>query len=332
MIVDCAHYVLGARQTDKEMSLEDAAARRRSGSSFVWLELYEPSEQLMADVSRHFGLHELAVEDASRAHQRPKVEPYDDFYFLVFRTAQYDETETAVHFGEVELFVGRGYVIAVRHGPAADLQLVRRRLESRRELLRAGPAAVVWGILDAIVDDYRPVVEGVERDIEAVEHQVFVGGEDATERIYFLKREVADLYRTVHPLLAPLDKLERGAFSQIAPALGRYFRDVNDHVHRIHEEVLAQRDQLAAALEANVSLINLRQSQIAARQNEVTKQLTLIASVFLPLTFITGFFGQNFSWLTDRVSSLTDFVVFGVGGIIVAGLLILAFFRKGGYM
>jgi magnesium transporter len=332
MIVDCAHYVLGTRQEDGGMTLEEAAARRRSGGSFVWIELHEPGEEVMLELCRHFGLHELAVEDAARAHQRPKVEAYDDFYFLVFRTARYDEEAGEVRFGEVELFVGRGYVIAVRHGPTGELAQVRRRLEDRRELLKAGPAAVVWGILDAVVDDYRPVVEGLERDIDAVEHAVFVGAEDATERIYFLKQEVADLYRTVHPLLEPLDQLERGAFAQVAPALTRYFRDINDHVRRIHEEVLAQRDELSTALAANVSLINLRQNHIAARQNEIVKQLTLLAGVFLPLTFVTGFFGQNFGWLADRIDSLAGFLVLGVGGVLAACVLIVGLFRRGGYL
>jgi magnesium transporter len=332
MIVDCAHYVLGTRQADGQMTLEDAAARRRSGSSFVWIELHEPSDELMAELRRHFGLHELAVEDASRAHQRPKVEAYEDFYLLVFRTARYDEGAAEVRFGEVEIFVGQGYAIAVRHGTGADIAEVRQRVERRPGLLKAGPAAVVWGILDAIVDDYRPVVEGLERDLDDVERAVFVGEEDQTKRIYLLKQEVAGLYRTVHPLLEPLDSLERGAFSQIAPALGQYFRDVNDHVRRVHEEVLAQRDQLAAALDANVALINLRQNHIAAHQNQIVKQLTLMAGVFLPLTFITGFFGQNFGWLTGHLTSAADFVVLGLGGVVGGTAAVLMLFWRGGYL
>jgi magnesium transporter len=332
MIVDCAHYMRGVRQAEGEMTLERAAACRRSGGSFVWIELHEPGTRLMAELRRRFGLHELAVEDAARAHQRPKVEGYDDFYFIVFRTARYDEREAQVHFGELELFVGAGYVIAVRHGPTADLGRVRGSLEQRPQLLKSGPAAVVWGILDAVVDEYRPVAQALERDIEAVEHAIFADRKDSTERIYFLKREVSDLYRAVHPLLEPLDALERGAFAQIDPALRRYFRDINDHVRRVHEEVLAQRDQLTSALEANVSLINVRQSQIATRQNEIVKQLTLMASVFLPLTFLTGFFGQNFGWLVDHIDSFAGFLVFGIGGLAAASVVLLALFRRGHYI
>jgi len=332
MIVDCAHYVRGVRQDYGQMTVEQAAARRRSGGSFVWLEVQEPGAELMGELCRRFDLHELAVEDATRAHQRPKVEGYDDFYFIVFRTARYDEAGGQAEFGELELFVGSGYVIAVRHGPTAGSAQVRRSLEQRPELLKSGPAAVVWGILDAVVDDYRPVAEALERDIEAVEHGIFADRKDSTERIYFLKREVSDFYRAVHPLLEPLDALERGAFEQIDPALRRYFRDVNDHARRVQEEVLAQRDQLTSALEANVSLLTVRQNDITARQSGIVKQLTVMASVFLPLTFLTGFFGQNFGWLVHHIDSFAAFVGLGIGGLAVASIILLTWFRRGHYM
>lgn len=332
MIIDSAHYVRGTRQQEGAMTLADAAACPRSGSSFVWIELHEPAPELMAELSERFDLHELAVEDASRAHQRPKIEAYDDFHLLVFRTAVFDRTADRARFGEVELFVGPGYVIAVRHGPNGDLGSVRERLEHRPELLKSGPAAVVWGILDTIVDDYKPVLEGLEQDIDELERAIFDGHEDATARIYFLRREVRDLERAVGPLLEPLATLEHGGFAEIDPALRRYFRDVSDHVHRIHETAMAQRDQLATALEANVSLISLRQNGIAARQGEVVKQLTLVASVFLPLSFIVGFFGQNFGWLVEQIDSLAAFLVLGVGGLVLGCVVLLAFFRRGHYL
>src|SRR3954447_97848 len=319
MIVDCTHYVRGTRQPHEALTLEEAAAFERRGGSFVWLELHEPTGELMDEVSRHFGLHELAVEDAARAHQRPKVEGYDDFHFLVFRTARFDEETDRVDFGEVDLFLGRGFVIAVRHGVAGELEPVRRRLERSAQLLKSGPAAVVWGILDAIVDDYQPVIEGLERDIEDVERTIFARGLDATERIHFLRQEVQDVYRALHPLLAPLEAMERGAFKEMDPGLLRYFRDVSDHLRRLHEEIVAQRDQLTSALDANVALVSVRQNEIAARQNETTKQLTMVATVFLPLTFVTGFFGQNFGWLVDHIDSFADFLVLGIGLMALSG-------------
>jgi magnesium transporter len=332
MIVDCAYYARGIRQPQERMSLEDVAALPRRGNNYVWIELREPSSDLMVEVSRHFGLHELAVEDAARAHQRPKVESYDDFYFIVFRTARYDEPSRQVSFGELHLFLGAGYVIAVRHGDAGDPVQTRRRLEHYPELLRSGPAAIVWGILDTVVDDYRPVVERLESDIEDVEGAIFARHEDLTERIYLLKQQINEVYRAVHPLLAPLDAMERGEFSEMDPGLRRYFRDMNDHVRRIQEEVLGQRDQLINALEANLALIGLRQNEIAAQQNQVVKQLTLMATVFLPLTFVTGFFGQNFGWLVRHVDSLAAFVAYGLGGLAVTGVALFVWFRRGGYV
>src|SRR5262249_3064746 len=162
------------------------------------------------------------------------------------------------------------------------------------------------GILDVIIDDYSPVVEALEREIEEVERAIFAGRQDLTERIYLLKSEINELFRALHPLLQPLEAMERGDFHADA-GLRRYFRDVAAHVRQLQDEVVMQRDQLAAVLEANFALIGVRQSEIAAQQNQVVKQLTLVATVFLPLAFITGFFGQNFGWLTGHVNSLAAF-------------------------
>src|SRR4051812_19885298 len=179
MLVDCAHYVRGIRQHQGPMTLERAAACPRRGGSFVWLELSEPGPDAMEELRAHFGLHELAVEDTERAPQRPKVESYDDFYYIVFRTARTDARRERVEFGEVPVFLGPGFAIAVRHGDTGDLTGARQRLEQRPALLKSGPAAVVWGILDTVVDDYEPVVDEIENEIEAVEHTIFAGHADA---------------------------------------------------------------------------------------------------------------------------------------------------------
>ncbi len=330
-LVDCSLYQRGVRQPVDRMMLAEAAVLHGRGSDFVWIELDEPGPELMVDLCREFGLHELAVEDAARAHQRPKVEAYDDFYFIVYRTAACGP-DGDVEFGELDVFLGAGYVIAVRHGPAGDPAQARRRLDRRPELLKRGPAAVVWALLDTVVDGYTPVVERLEAEIEALDQAIFGGSEDLTERIFNLKRQVNEVYRAAHPLLAPLDALERGEFADLDPALRRYFRDIADHVRHIQEEVLAQRDQLINALEANLALISLRQSEIGAQQNRIVKQLTLVATVFLPLTFVTGFFGQNFGWLVRHIDSATAFVLLGIGGLLVPCLLLVVWFRRGGYV
>jgi magnesium transporter len=330
VLVDCAHYEHGVRQ-QRTLSLEEAAACPRHGGSFVWIELDDPTPELMAEVSRHFGLHELAVEDAATAHQRPKVEPYDDFHFIVYRTAKYDAANRQVIFGELDLFLGVGFVIAVRHHEAGDFERARLHLEQYPHLARTGPAAAVWAILDTVVDDYQPVVDGLESDIEDTERAIFAGRADLTERVYELKQEITDFYRAVHPLLPPLDALERGLFAPVDRGLLRYFRDLNDHVRRIDEELLGQRDQLTAALEAHLSLINIRQNEISAQQNNIVKRLTIVASVFLPLSFITGFFGQNFRWMVDEISSGTMFFVVGIGSLVASCALLLLWFKRSGY-
>jgi magnesium transporter len=331
MSVECAYYSRGERQQRDGMTLADAAAVPRRGGNYVWIELHEPSRQQMAEVSRLFDLHELAVEDAAKAHQRPKVESYDGFHLIVYKTACYDEATRTIEFGEVDIFLGVGFVITVRHGAAGDPSKARGRVEEHPELLKVGPATVVWGILDVVVDDYVPAVEAMESSIEQVEQAIFAGREDLTKRIYLLKTELNELYRALHPLLAPLEAMERGVF-EVDAGLRRYFRDVADHVRRLQEEVVAHREQLAAALEANLSLVSVRQNEISAQQNRVVKQLTVVATVFLPLTFITGFFGQNFGWMVSRLDSAAVFFVLGIGSLVASCIALYAWFRRGGYV
>ncbi|HXY17259.1 MAG TPA: magnesium and cobalt transport protein CorA [Gaiellaceae bacterium] len=330
MSVECIYYSGGVRRPD-ELTLEEVAEIPRRGGNYVWIELSEPDADVMARVAALFNLHELAVEDAFTAHQRPKVEAYDGFHLIAYKTARFDGRNDRVDFGEVVIFVGVGYVIAVRHGACASPLRTRERVETRPELLKVGPAAVVWGILDVVIDDYVPVVEALEREIEEVERAIFAGREDLTERIFSLKSELNELYRALHPLLAPLEAMERGAFDS-DEGLRRYFRDVADHVRFLQDEVVTQREQLAAVLEANFALISVRQNEITAQQNQVVKQLTLVATVFLPLAFITGFFGQNFGWLVRHMSSFTTFLIVGIGSLAVSCVGLFLWFRQGGYI
>jgi len=205
-------------------------------------------------------------------------------------------------------------------------------LEDRPELLKEGPAAVLWAILDTIVDNYAPVIEGLESDVEEVEATVFTGAVAPTERIYLLRREATDFYRAVHPLLGPLDALERGTYLELNRELSQFLRDVNDHLKLVNEEVDALRDVLGTVLQANMAVISNQQTEISVRQNETMKLLTLVATIFLPLSFIVGFFGMNFAWLTGHITSFWVFAVYGLGSLLASTAAIYMWFRRGGHI
>jgi magnesium transporter len=318
-IVDCAHYRDGVRQHEGPLSVENAAAAARGEGDFVWLGLYEPSDDEMGEVARFFDLPELAVEDAEESHQRPKLEDYEGSFFVVLRPARYDDDREEVEFGEIHLFIGSGYVIAVRHGLASELKPARQRLEGRPDLLKSGPAAAVWAILDKVVDDYEPVVDGLETDIEEVEQEIFRHGEDSTERIYRLKREVIEFHRAASPLLGPLEQLERGAFPQVGEELRSFFRDVADHARRVDEIVMGQRELLTSVLEANLALQSVR-------QNEVVRKISAWAAIIAVPTFIASVYGMNFEHMPELDSPIGYPLALAVMAACV--LALLAFFRR----
>jgi magnesium transporter len=329
VIVDCAHYKDGARQHEGAIPLEQAAesAMKAAEGEFVWIGLHEPEGGPAAGrikelqrLQRLFGLHELAVEDAEKAHQRPKIEDYDDGYFIVLRTAHYHEDAEEVHFGEIHVFIGPGYVISVRHGAGSELASARRRLEGRPDLLKLGAASAVWAILDKVVDDYQPVVEGIEDDLEEVEDDVFKDDRPPpTQRIYRLKREVIEFHRAVWPLLNPLEALEAGAFARVPDELRRYFRDVHDHARRVDEMVNSQRELLTSVLEANLALVSVS-------QNEVVKKISAIAGIIAVPTFIASNYGMNFEHMPELDSPIGYPLALALMALCVIALAI--FFRR----
>jgi magnesium transporter len=323
MIVDCAHYMDGHRADEGKVPLEEVSDRRAEGG-FVWLGLFEPGEEELAQVRATFGLHELAVEDALTLHRHPKIVTYDeDVRLVIMRTARYDDASEQVDFGEISVFVAPTFVITVRQGVATDLTGVRQRLEERPKLLATGSLSVLWAVLDAVVDAYAPVVLEVERDVDDIEATVFSGAVAPTERIYSLRGEATGFYRAVHPLLGVISTVERTAPKKLQP----YLRDVHDHLIRVDEGIADQRELLRQVLEANMAVISVEQTRVGVQQNRTIQQLTVLATVFLPLTFITGFFGQNFGWLVDHIESLPAFLVYGVGGLAVPLVLLLSWMR-----
>jgi magnesium transporter len=295
VIVDCAHYEDGQRQHDGPIEIDEAAKRCGSGAnSFAWVGLKEPSAEELERVGEAFDLHELALEDAMNAHQRPKLEDYGDSLFIVLRTARYDDAKEEVEFGEIHLFVGSDYVIAVRHGEASELKPARKRLEEHEGMLEAGPGAVVWAIVDKVVDDYLPVVAGIDNDIEEVEDEIFAQRSDSTQRIYFLKREVIEFHRAVRPLLAPLESLQYGGQPGIGVSdeLKRFFRDVHDHARVVDEQVASQRELLTSILEANLALLGVQ-------QNEVVRSISAWAAIIAVPTFLASIWGMNFEHMPE---------------------------------
>jgi magnesium transporter len=321
VIVDCAHYKDGARQHEGPMSIEEAARRPRDVSGeFVWIGLHEPDPGELEELARLFDLHELAVEDAGLEHQRPKIEDYDASYFIVLKTAHYHEDREEVHFGEISVFAGPGYVVAVRRGPGSELKTARARLEGRPDLLKLGPASAVWAITDKVVDDYLPVGDGIEDDIEEVENDVFDDDVPApTQRIYHLKREVIEFHRAVWPLLTPLESLEAGTFAAVPEELRRYFRDIADHARRVDEQVNSQRELLTSILEANLALVSVN-------QNEVIKRISAVAGIIAVPTFIASNYGMNFEHMPELDSPLGYPLALAAMALCVVALIL--FFRR----
>jgi magnesium transporter len=323
VIVDCALYEDGKRRPG-DLSLDELSSACQEKNAFVWIGLYEPTEEEFDAVRREFELHELAVEDAIKAHQRPKLEVYDDMVFVVYKTARYVEAEETVEFGEVQMFVGIDYIIVVRHGEASALAPARRWLEHRPELMSYGPAAVGYAIADRIVDDYGPVIQGLENDIREVELEVFEEhAENPVERIYKLKREVLELHRATAPMVTPMGQVVAGRYRFVPDDLVEYYRDVNDHLLRVVEQVETFRDLLTSVLEANLT-------RVSVRQNEDMRKISAWVAIAAVPTLIGGIYGMNFENMPLLTTTYGFAVVLAVIG--VACLVLYLAFRRSGWL
>jgi magnesium transporter len=306
MIVDNAIYVDGRRATEPTSVRETyKVCRERHG--LAWIGLYNPTEEEFASVSGEFGLHPLAVEDAIKAHQRPKLERYDGTLFVVLKAARYiDETET-VEFGEVHAFVGEDFVVTVRHGEAPSLGEVRRRMEGEPELLKRGPEAILYAIMDWVVDGYAPVVAGLENDIDEIEDEVFLGNAGVSRRIYKLSHEVIEFQRATQPLPGILGRLISGAERHnLDPELQRYLRDVQDHAVRVIERVEGFREMLQNILSVNLTLVGLSQNEevkalteASIAQNNEVKKISAWAAILFAPTLVGTIYGMNFEHMPE---------------------------------
>jgi magnesium transporter len=295
VIVDCAVYDRGTRR-EGDLPLELALEASREPGAFVWIGLFEPTPSEFHAVRREFGLHELAVEDAVKAHQRPKIEAYGNDLFVVLKTARYiDESET-VEFAEIQLFVGDSYIVSVRHGEGSSLANVRKVLEKEPERIGHGPMAVLHAVMDQVVDDYEPVIAGLDNDMQEIELDVFAEDRapraDPSRRIFKLKREVLDFSRHTRPLLEAVSKLQTGALGHCPVGLKEYFRDVQDHLYRVVAEIDSFSALLSDALDANVS-------QVQVRQNDDMRKISAMVAVGAVPTVVGAIYGMNFRHMPE---------------------------------
>ncbi|MFE6362298.1 magnesium and cobalt transport protein CorA [Streptomyces sp. NPDC057806] len=325
-VVDCAVYRDGARvESGRQLSPHEAMRHVRRDGGFVWIGLHEPTEEEFAGIASEFGLHPLAVEDAVQAHQRPKLERYDDSLFTVFKTVHYVEhdeltaTSEVVETGEVMCFTGRDFFITVRHGGQGSLRALRHRLQDDPELLAKGPSAVLHAIADHVVDGYIAVADSLQDDIDDVETDVFSPGRKGTPRgtdagrIYQLKREILEFKRAVSPLLRPMQLLSERPMRLIDPDIQKYFRDVADHLARVQEQVVGFDELLNSILQANLA-------QASVAQNEDMRKITSWAAIIAVPTMVCGVYGMNFDYMPELrwkfgyplVLGITVMICFGI--------------------
>jgi magnesium transporter len=305
-LVDSGVYRDG-RRTESPPTLEEALRSLPDEKSMAWIGLYRPSEKELLAVAEAFGLHELAVEDAIVAHQRPKLERYGETLFVVLRAARYVDEIEEVEFGELHVFSGPGFVLTVRHAESPNLAAVRRRMEGDPDLLRLGREAVLYAILDAVVDGYAPVVRGLQNDIDEIQTEVFGGDPKVSRRIYELSREVIEFQRATRPLLGMLAGLEAG-FEKYGTSeeLQRYLRDVADHVTTVVERVDDFQQLLTSILAVNATLVTQAQNEemknlteASYAQNEEIKKVSAWAAILFAPTLIGTVYGMNFDHIPE---------------------------------
>jgi magnesium transporter len=306
-MVDSAIYQAGCRVASPKTLGDTYHCLRDQRGGMAWIGLYRPGEGELHSLAAEFDLHELAVEDAITAHQRPKLERYGDTLFVVLRAARYLDEVEEVEFGELHVFIGKDFVITVRHAESPDLAVVRRRLEHDPELLAHGTEAVLYAILDAVVDGYLPVVAGIENDVDEIEVQVFDGDPAVSRRIYELSREVVDFQRAAAPLGAMLESLEAGFDKYgVDEELRRRLRDVADHVTQVNERVDALRVLLRDILQVNSILVAQKQneemtalSRTSNAQNDEVKKISAWAAILFAPTLVASIYGMNFRHMPE---------------------------------
>ena len=310
-VVNCAAYRNGVREDITLDQISDVLAV--ADDSFVWVGLYEPEEGLLDKLQEEFALHDLAIEDAQHAHQRPKLETYGNSLFVVVHTAQL--VDSRVRFGETHAFVGARFLVTVRHGASLSYTQVRERFEREPELLQLGPAFALYGVLDFIVDNYIPIVNEFRDELNELEQDIFSDTfrRDTIIKLYDLKKELTQMRLAVAPLQDILSQLTRTQVALVAEETKLHFRDVLDHVVRLNESIDTLREMLTAAMSVNLSLVNIN-------QGEVVKKLAGWAALLAAPTLIASWYGMNFTHMPELHGRNSYFVLIGIVGVVVLGL------------
>jgi magnesium transporter len=333
-VIDNAVYLDGRRVESPATPADTVEVLQQKRGSMAWIGLYRPAESQLLVLAEEFGLHELAVEDAIVAHQRPKLERYGDILFVVLRAARYLDEAEQVDFGELHVFVGSDFILTVRHSEAPDLATVRHRMEADPDLLRRGTEAVLYAILDAVVDGYAPVVAGLQNDIDEIETQVFSGDPKVSRRIYELSGEVIEFQRATRPLLGMLRALMAG-FDKYGTdeELQRYLRDVADHATTVVERVDGFRQMLQDILTVNATLVSQQQNdemkgltEASYAQNEEVKKISAWAAILFAPTLIGTVYGMNFNHMPELHWSLG--YPFALSLMLVTSLTLYTIFKR----
>jgi len=337
-VVDAGIYRGGKRIASPSTVAEAARLLRDDPAAMAWIGLLRPTAAQLVAVAEEFGLHELAVEDAIVAHQRPKLERYGETLFTVLRPARYLDDVEEVEFGELHLFVGSNFVLTVRHSETPDLSVVRHRMEDDPELLSRGPEAVLYAIFDTVVDGYAPVVAGLQKDIDEIETEVFRGDPRVSRRIYELSGEVIDFQRSTRPLLGMLEGLVAG-FGKYGTdeELRRYLRDVADHATTAAERVDGFRQMLGDILTVNATLVNQAQNEEIKRlteasyaQNEEVKRVSAWAAILFAPTLIGTVYGMNFDAMPELHWQFG--YLFALALMAITSITLYAIFRRRGWL
>ncbi len=331
LVVSCGLYVDGVRVPADATDVAALLAQARIGAGFVWIGLWEPTDVEFAHIAAIFDLPPLAVEDAIRAHQRPKLERYRDLTFMIIKPARYVDRDEVIEVGELAVFVGEHFVITVRHGQSAIPAGARRLLEAKPGKLAGGPGAVLHQILDMVVDDYLEVVDAVEVDIDEIEAQVFDGSaHDHSKRIYLLKREVLEFRRAVAPLVGPLAQLAKHDLIGLDAGERMHFRDVHDHALRAAESIESYDSLLTGVLQAHLAQVSVAQNATTARQNEDMRKISAWAAIGLVPTAIAGVYGMNFDTMPELHWRYGYFAVIGL--ILTSCTALYVMFRRNDWL